>query len=183
MVKNKTQRLALLTMGACLILTACAGGSKRPPERENRGGPGGREMANAGSFAQPVALFFAGMERDGDMFVSTQEMLDGVDAAWIAAAQPDGIRALDYSDWALLALGSSDAPPAYVAFDTNFDGRITADEFRERFQQEFRLMDSNRDGVLARIEMVARIQRQNTGPDNSRSSSEGGQRRPPPGGR
>lgn len=176
---STTTRSSIL--GACLLALAaggCASG-KQPPQGGPQGpggpgGPGGASRIDAGPVVRPISLFFAGMDADGDMRITDGEMRLGVDAAWKAMAAPDGVRALDYADWAIAAFGSADAHPAYVAFDNNFDGRITEDEFKTRLAQEFSLMDADKDGALIRAEMVARVIQRAQGP----GAGPGGGQRP-----
>ncbi len=150
-------RLACL-FGLALTLGACSSG---PPKRGD-GPPGGammqgQEQGNRinGPVARPVALLLAGMDADHDMRVTRNEV-DAMSAVeWNRLARgADTIPALDLAEWLRNALGSPDAQPSPVAFDNNFDGRISREEFRSRLFALFAELDKSGDEMLTRTELL-----------------------------
>lgn len=137
-------------------LTACSSG---PPKRggppgADSGGPRGASAMN-GPVARPVALLFSGTDTNGDMVVSLAEANAALAAEWATLSDgEDDVSVLRLSDWLLKALGSPDAQPSTVAFDTNFDGQVTREEFEIRLGAEFDKLDASKDRTLQRSELV-----------------------------
>ena len=178
--------LALVT----IVATACSGSGRRPPDGERgKGRPEGRTgamMVEAGPVATPVALFFTSLDKNADRVLNLDELHAGVAAEWSAIGADDGLRALQFADWSKLVLGSPDAHPAYVAFDNNFDGVISEEEFLACFEREFRMRDKDEDGALTRAELLSTIMPRRSGGQGGPGSRNGppqGGKRPPGGGR
>ena len=167
-----------------IMATACSSSARKPPSGE--GGPEGRGamMVEAGPVATPVTLFFTSLDGDRDKVLSLRELRAGVHKEWRDIGAVDGLRALTFADWSRQTLGSADAHPAYVAFDNNFDGNISEDEFLACFEREFRMRDKDKDSQLTREEMLSKIMpRRSAGQgsaDGARNGSpRGGGQRPP----
>ena len=138
-------------------VTACASGPGRrggPPGAGMGGGAGGGSRI-VGPIARPAALMFAGMDTDRDIVVSRNEVeaMTGVEWNRLSGGRPTA-STLVLSGWLERALGSPDAQPLPVAFDNNFDGLITREEFETRIFAEFDLLDKSKDGRLSRDEML-----------------------------
>lgn len=172
-----------MTLIICLGVAACAGPARRGPPGGGEGGPpggmGGQMRGGMGLVAQPVSLFFAGLDADADMVVTRDEAMLGAAIAWERIGQPVGVRALDYEIWQVAAFGNTQSHPAYVAFDVNFDGVIDQDEFLDLFEREFAAIDADKNGLLERSEIVSRPSTRMQGPGGGQGRQQG---RPPGGG-
>jgi len=104
----------------------------------------------------PVAVLFSGMDRNGDKLISRAEVTDGVQAEWQTfQTSPSAIQ---FSNWSVTNLGSTDAQPSFMSFDRDFNGVISEGEFMEQMDKEFERMDKDRDGQIARSEMIIAFQ-------------------------
>lgn len=157
--------LPLIIAGA-LSLSACATKPNRggpPPERgsannanaeSSRSGLGnrGRAEKSSGVFLHPVAALFSGMDINKDKAISRAELQSGAAQEWSQfTAKPS---AVDFSQWSVKTLGSTDAMPNFMAFDADFNGVISKAEFLGRLEAEFKRLDKNRDDRLERYEMI-----------------------------
>jgi len=73
------------------------------------------------------------------------------------SADKDGSTTLslfELEDWREAALGSLDAAPGTLAFDKDFDQRVTRDEFDHAMTFVFKTGDKNEDGVLELNDLV-----------------------------
>lgn len=107
--------------------------------------------------AQPIALFFAGLDTNRDKVVTRLELSQGIAADW-AALKPsvtNKVGAFKMEDWALETLGSREAYPTRLSFDSNLDNQVSADEFANRLNRTFDDRDKNDDGRLTREELVS----------------------------
>ncbi|WP_293611459.1 hypothetical protein [Ponticaulis sp.] len=183
------------TMFVAGLVSGCASqaGPGGRPDGPPPGGAGAMRMNDmpTGFVARPVALLLTSMDRDGDALVSSEEFEAGLSASWDALNmnQTDRVGALVFAQWAEITLGSSDALPSRLSFDTNLDGIIDPTEFRSGLEREFEQLDANHDGILTRSELVIRLperqfQQGGQGGGGSRGpGGGGGDRPPPPGGR
>ncbi len=64
------------------------------------------------------------------------------------------ISPFELEDWRKSALGSLDAPPGNLAFDRDYDQRVTKNEFNKALVSIFNSGDKNNDGVLKFSELV-----------------------------
>ena len=106
--------------------------------------------------ARPVALFFAGLDSNRDKAVSQAELMAGIDADW-KALKPSvtgKVGAFKIEDWALSTLGSREAYPTRLSFDSNLDNQVSEDEFRDRLMRTFDDMDTDENGRLTREELI-----------------------------
>jgi len=168
-------RLGLLTLvAASLSLTACATKpERRGPPTDKKGGD--RPARTSGTFLQPIAIVFAGMDKDGNKLISRAELKDGTIAEWSTFNQRPS--AAYFAQWSLKNLGSTDAMPTFMSFDRDFNGVITANEFSEQFESAFQRMDKNNDGQLERSEMLIAFnapQGQRSGRGGEKSGGKGG---------
>jgi len=154
-------KTAIMLALCALALSACASHHHRGPQR-GYGPPGGFERPGGGAFsgdvmAPPVALLFDDYDRDHDRRVTEAELKAGAEASFAEAdADKSGsIPALEYQAWAEKALGSKDALPGFLLFDTDMNGSISHDEFVKGLASEFTHLDANKDLVLERSELVA----------------------------
>jgi len=102
------------------------------------------------------ALVFASFDTDMDYAVSQAEFTSGLTKAF-KAADKDSTKTLslfELEDWREAALGSLDAAPGTLAFDKDYDQRITRAEFDHALGFVFNASDKNEDGTLDFTELV-----------------------------
>ena len=102
------------------------------------------------------ALLFASFDENTDYKINASEFTAGLTQAF-ASADKDTSKTLslfELEDWREAALGSLDAAPGNLAFDKDYDQRITRAEFDYALGYVFKAGDKNDDGVLAFSEMV-----------------------------
>ena len=152
--------IRFLTLFATFVsLAACAGtGRGRPPGGGSQGGPGAPDSGSSrliGPIARPVALLFIDWDVNSDRTVSSDELLAGISYDWDQLSGGEvSVSTFALTEWATTVLGSPDAQPSYIAFDTNLDGRLTTREFSDRFRDEFSHLDRDGSGTLTRSELV-----------------------------
>lgn len=140
---------------SALSLSACASKPDRRGPPSDRQGPD-RAAKSSSTFMQPIGVFFSGMDRNGDALISRAEVTSGVTAQWQTFQANPG--AIQFSDWSVRNLGSTDAQPTFISFDHDFNGTISEVEFTKQMTAEFERLDINRDGQLARSEMIVAFQ-------------------------
>ena len=102
------------------------------------------------------ALVFAGFDANADYKINSTELTSGLAKAF-KAADKDGSTTLslfELEDWREAALGSLDAAPGTLAFDKDFDQRVTREEFDHAMTFVFKTGDKNEDGVLELNDLV-----------------------------
>lgn len=160
---------ASLALLGVLFIAACT--SHGHPPEDARRGPSGPPMddlgqraalpvsLSGGQVARPVALLFAGMDRDGNHVIDSGELAAGILAEWEAlpVSARETVPALAIVDWATGSLGHAEALPNQIAFDVNLDGQVSADEFATRLHAEFAALDRDHDGRLTHAEMLVEL--------------------------
>ena len=156
---NNVIKIGLAT--CLLIATGCA--SKHPHQR-GRGGPEGGaprqgQLSNMGYVAQPLALMFAGMDKNSDKQTSISELNVYTDTQWNALnlKNDSGLRSFAYQKWATENLGHSDAMPNFIGFDSDLSGYITKLEFETCLRRNFDLLDRDKNGLLNRAELLVKM--------------------------
>ncbi|MEP6343737.1 MAG: hypothetical protein ABJ275_10515 [Maricaulaceae bacterium] len=170
-------RLIICLAATAMMVSACASqpeqrGSDRG-ERAERGERGPRAQARgSGTFMQPVAALFIGMDSNQDKIISRAELESGVSNEWSSFDRNPS--ATYFALWSENTLGSTDALPNFLSFDKDFSGVISKDEFSDQLTTHFNGMDKNKDGNLGRSEMIVAFQARS---GNSRGNgAEGGGR-------
>lgn len=142
-------------IGAAALLSACASnsGAERSfttPQDNLRSG---------GSIAavRPIGLVFASMDTDGQAGLSKTELETGIEKEWKVLNSGAKVSAIDYGNWALSVMGSSEVMPNFLSFDSNFNGGMTKTEFRNGLRNEFARADENEDGIVSREELTYSI--------------------------
>ena len=149
--KSPLQLSALALAAASLTLSACASKPERRGPPQDRG-KSERPAKSSGTFMQPIAALFIGMDTNQDNVVSTSEMELGAKSEWASFDRKPS--ATYFAQWSVNTLGSTDARPTFMSFDRDFSGTITQSEFTDQLEQEFQRLDKNRDGSLERSEMI-----------------------------
>ena len=101
-------------------------------------------------------MLFASFDTNADYSVDSKEFTAGLSRAF-KAADKDSSKTLslfELEDWREAALGSLDAAPGNLAFDKDYDQRITRDEFKYALEFVFKAGDKNDDGRLEFSELV-----------------------------
>ena len=138
----------LSSVAMIAALAACA---SRPEP------PSGPRPSESGAFlAKPIALVFVSFDGDGDRIVTKQELAASNEAEWRSADfnGDSSVTVFELNQWAELALGSAQARPGRLAFDTDGSGTISIHEFQKHLNLEFDQLDSDHDGQLHRADLV-----------------------------
>ena len=106
--------------------------------------------------AEPVAMMIAAFDRDGDAKVSRAEFDAGLRHSFdsIDTRGAGSLGYIGFSDWSERWLGDRNTLPSPFETDRDGDNRITWDELAARFALLFTRFDSNKDGSLARSELL-----------------------------
>lgn len=115
-----------------------------------------RPAQTATIMAEPVALFIAACDADGDARVTRAELttcvaksfaaIDGEHRGWLGYIQ--------FADWAERWLGDRNALPSPFETDSDGDNHITLAELQAQFDKIFTRFDRDKDGVLTRAELL-----------------------------
>lgn len=102
------------------------------------------------------ALLFASFDTNTDYSINDVEFAAGRAQAFNAADKDKSntLSLFELEDWREAALGSLDAAPGNLAFDKDYDQRITREEFDYALTYVFKAGDKNDDGLLAFSELV-----------------------------
>ncbi|WP_337137602.1 EF-hand domain-containing protein [Sphingomonas aquatica] len=128
--------------------------------------------------AEPVAVFIAACDGDGDARVTRAELAAGVVRSF-ASIDRDGkgsIGYIQFADWSERWLGDRNALPSPFETDTDSDNRITPAELQAQFDKTFTRLDRDKDGTLVRSEMLTLDALRGLG---GPGAGRGGRQRPP----
>jgi len=102
------------------------------------------------------AMLFASFDTNADYAINDLEFAAGRTQAFNAADKDKSktLNLFELEDWREAALGSLDAAPGNLAFDKDYDQRVTRAEFDYALGYVFKAGDKNEDGVLAFSELV-----------------------------
>ena len=145
------RRLGLLTVaGAALAL---AGGVAGPAMAQGWGPGGHPGMGMPGG--GPMGMFEAfDTNKDGKL---TQDEINAVRDQRLAQFDANKDGQLSLEEYKALWLDAMQRPMVrgFQSNDTDGNGQITKDEFRERFAHVIVRLDTNRDGAVTREEVMA----------------------------
>lgn len=101
-------------------------------------------------------MLFASFDKDSDYRVTQIEFTSGLSTAFKAADKDlsKTLSLFELEDWRKAALGSLDAAPGNLAFDKDYDQRVTRSEFDHALGFVFKAGDKNNDGILEFSELV-----------------------------
>jgi len=153
--QNQTfKKMSLVFAAAGLFLSACATQADRsgPTERQ---GPKNQARAS-GVFVQPIAVLFSDLDTNKDKIFDRTELEAGIKSEWGKFRRKP--TAVQFSQWSLTNLGSTDALPNFMSFDKDFNGVIIESEFTAQLEKEFKRLDKNQDGRVVRSEMLVTFQ-------------------------
>lgn len=105
--------------------------------------------------AEPVAMAIAAFDADHDGIVTRAEFDSGVAKSFeaIAKGQPS-IGYIQFGDWSERWLGNRNALPSPFEVDQDGDNRISLAELRARFALFFTRFDRDKNGSIARSELL-----------------------------
>lgn len=138
--------LFLLTLAAALQ-AAPAGQAQAVPVT-----PPEAQLRPTDFSAEPVALMIAGFDTDRDARVTRAELDAGVAASF--GGEGDTMSLIDLGRWSVRWLGHQGALPGRFDFDTDEDDRISRAEYAAELTRNFDRLDTDRNGVLDRSELV-----------------------------
>lgn len=102
------------------------------------------------------AMLFASFDKNADYKINAAEFATGLTTAFKAADKDRSttLSLFELEDWRVAALGSLDAAPGNLAFDKDYDQRVTRAEFDYALNFVFKAGDKDDDGVLEFAELV-----------------------------
>lgn len=120
------------------------------PADATRDGTAGRVLS------LPVGLMVSGWDDDGDHLITEAEWSTGTSREWRMALPGDAeaLSALSFQDWAERAMGTRHPMPGFQAYDADFNGSITAEEFAAQMDAMKTRLDRDNDGQITRSELV-----------------------------
>ncbi len=106
--------------------------------------------------AEPVALFIATLDSDGDAKVTRAEMRAGVERSFnaIKSGTTGTIGYIEMADWAERFLGDRNALPSAYETDSDGDNRISLAELTAQIDKTFTRFDRDKDNMLVRSELL-----------------------------
>ncbi|SFP45781.1 EF-hand domain-containing protein [Sphingomonas rubra] len=105
---------------------------------------------------EPVAMFIAACDADGDGVTASAE-LDACVARSFAAIDIGGtgrLRYLAYADWAARYLGDANALPSPFDVDRDTDDQVTLDELQRQFAKLYTRFDKDGRPGISRAELL-----------------------------
>jgi hypothetical protein len=162
-------------IAALLLLAAGAQSADVPPNRARmpvgidlRGRPPqpGAEPIPL-MIAEPVAMAIAAFDADGDGMVTRAEYDAGVRKGFeaVAKGQPS-IGYINFGDWSERWLGNRNALPSPFEVDQDGDNRISLAELQARFELFFTRFDRDKNGSIARNELLTTRPQPGARPDD-----------------
>ncbi|MEP3892319.1 MAG: hypothetical protein ABJN69_17800 [Hellea sp.] len=102
------------------------------------------------------AMLFASFDENADYKINAAEFTAGLKTAFNSADKDTSktLSLFELEDWRLAALGSLDAAPGNLAFDKDYDQRVTRAEFDYALNFVFNAGDKDDDGILEFSELV-----------------------------
>jgi hypothetical protein len=118
--------------------------------------PGPQAQPAATVMAEPVAMMIAAFDGDGDAKVSRAEFDAGLRHSFdsVDTGKTGSLGYIGFSDWSERWLGDRNTLPSPFETDRDGDNRISWDELAARFTLLFTRFDTNKDGSLARSELL-----------------------------
>ena len=125
-----------------------------------------------------AGLLFASFDENADYLVDKNEFADGQALSFTTADRDQNgtLSLFELADWRKLALGSLDAAPANLAFDKDYDQRVTKDEFHNALNYVYNVSDKDGNSVLSFEEMIRVFEIPRRGREGSERGRGQGQR-------
>ncbi len=105
---------------------------------------------------RPAALVFASFDENGDYSIDRMEAENGAQTAFGRADRDENgkVSLFELEDWRAMALGSMDALPGNLNFDTDYDNQVSKSEFQATLMGLFERHDLNEDGYVKHNELM-----------------------------
>lgn len=104
---------------------------------------------------EPVAMFIAACDADGDGITSSAELDACVARSFAAMDKGSGkLRYLAYADWAARYLGDANALPSPFDVDRDNDDQVTLDELQRQFAKLYTRFDKDGRPGISRAELL-----------------------------
>ena len=105
---------------------------------------------------RPGALVFASFDRDGDYLISQDEAKAGATETFARADRDKNgqVSLFELEDWRVAALGSLDALPGNLSFDSDYNNQVSPSEFDTAFMKLFERHDADQSGSLKHAELM-----------------------------
>lgn len=131
-----------------LLLAAQQAPSPSPPPSD--------PQPRATVIVEPVAMFLASCDADGDGRTTRTEMTACVARTFAVAdtAKRGSLGYIDFADWSQRWLGDRNALPSPFSVDADQDNRITLAELEASLGGAFARFDKDKDGALTRAELL-----------------------------
>jgi len=126
---------------------------------------------------RPAALMFATFDTDRNYLISRAEAeLGAKDAFERADVDNNGrVTLFELEDWRSAALGSLDALPGNLNFDTDYDNQVKPGEFEAAILDLFERHDADVDGSLKHAELMQILEvPRRKGPEKEKLSDQEG---------
>jgi hypothetical protein len=145
-----------------LCLAAPAAAQNRVPIPTGSGG--GSQPIGQSTVAQPVAtvivepaaMMIAAFDADGDARVTRAEFDAGLRRSFdsIDTSRKGSLGYIGFSDWSERWMGDRNTVPSPFETDRDGDNQVSFDELAQRFALLFTRFDADKDGTIARRELV-----------------------------
>ncbi len=118
--------------------------------------PGPQAQPAATVMVEPVGMMIAAFDSDGDARVGRAEFDAGLRRSFdsVDTRKTGSLGYIAFSDWSERWLGDRNTLPSPFETDRDGDNRISWDELAARFALLFTRFDTNKDGALARSELL-----------------------------
>ena len=125
-----------------------------------------------------AGLIFASFDKNSDYVVDKDEFATGQASSFKSADrdQSGSLTLFELTDWRKAALGSLDAAPSNLAFDKDYNQRVTSEEFENALNYVYKLSDKDGNNVLSFEEMIRVFEmprRSRIGTDTGRGQRQG----------
>ena len=148
------------TKAVAILLLLSAGAGAQPVVQPASLPIQGRSVA-------PVGVLIAGFDSDGDARTGRDELRAGTTRSFaLGDLDKDGkLTLIELSNWSTTWLGDASALPGRFDFDRDADDSISAAEFAAELDRRFARYDADKDGFVARGELLQLVQRPVMGPE------------------
>ena len=144
----------VITAFAGLALSAAAQDAEQVPNKklEQRG----ERIEGPVSAIAPAALLIASFDRNFDYTISAPEIEAGLTQTFTSADKDKSghLTMMELQNWRRAALGDVDAQPVFLAFDKDFDQRISKAEFDKVLRRTIERADKDENGEIMFSDLI-----------------------------
>lgn len=151
--------LNCLVLGS-LLLSACASSGDQN-HRKSEAVHKARKSNVPITSIRPASLLFASFNRNDDYSIDQKEFANGLQKSFQIADnnKDERLSPFELEHWRQNALGSVDASPGSMTFDTDFNQVVTHAEFDAALGKLYQAADRDGNGVISFDELVKIISR------------------------